>query len=416
MMNIKERFSRIPSWGWLALAAGLRLTFALKLGERFYQTDEGGFFQAGLNFARLGVIGTSSQKLALPPVPTVFFGYLLRWGGERKLAIRLGQALLGAAIAGMIGRMTARLTGSQRAGRLALALSAVYPFFIYYGGMILSETLYVAAVTAGLWLLCEALGEDSAPSRAAGAGFLLALAALSRAEGAPIALVIWAIVAVSRRLPWRSLVLGVLCWALPLSLWCARNKAATGSFALDLHGGMTMLHGSLLFDYNEIDTSEAQKAVETMPFYQAAANLGGAEKNGAYLRQAFVFMRENPRKTLGQWARKFVNFWRFYPRPEKVFLENDYSHPSAGLSRSALVAISLLFEPALILLGMAGLWGLKDRWRELFPLGLFILGSTAIHMVSVSQMRYRLAVMPILIMGACFFAAERLGLGQSRKR
>ena len=41
-------------------------------------------------------------------------------------------------------------------------------------------------------------------------------------------------------------------------------------------------------------------------------------------------------------------------------------------------------------------------------LGLFLLGTMAIHVVSVSQMRYRLAVMSILILGTAVAAAARL--------
>jgi len=59
-----------------------------------------------------------------------------------------------------------------------------------------------------------------------------------------------------------------------------------------------------------------------------------------------------------------------------------------------LVAISLVFEPWLILLGLIGLWRLKDKIVEIFPIYLFILGTMGIHMVSVSQMRYRLPIMP----------------------
>ena len=218
----------------------------------------------------------------------------------------------------------------------------------------------------------------------------------------PIAVLLWLAGLVAwllGRWSGRALCAAVLAWALPLTAWCARNRAAVGSFALDLHGGITMLHGTLLFDENEKDTAMAMAAVEKMSFYQQSLSVPMPERDRLYLRQSLSFMRENPGRVARQWRRKFVNFWRFYPRTDKTYLEASYSHPSAGLSRAALVAVSLACEPALIIGGFWGLWGLRRRWRELYPLGFFLLGTMAIHVVSVSQMRYRLAVMPILILG-----------------
>jgi hypothetical protein len=177
---------------------------------------------------------------------------------------------------------------------------------------------------------------------------------------------------------------------------------------LDIHGGITMLHGTLLLDENEVDTGVAMAALEKMPFYQRSLSLPMAERDRIYLRQSLSFMRDNPGRVARQWCRKLVNFWRLYPRTNKAYREDVYSHPGAGLGRAALVAVSLACEPALIIGGFWGLWGLRRRWGELFPLGLFLLGTTAIHMVSVSQMRYRLAVMPILMLSAAVAAAGRL--------
>jgi hypothetical protein len=227
----------------------------------------------------------------------------------------------------------------------------------------------------------------------------------------PIALLIWAAGLAACFLGlWskKALFAAVLAWALPLTAWCARNRAAVGVFSLDTHGGLTLLHGSLLFEENEKDTALAMAALERMPFYQETLSLPLPLRDGVYLRKGLAFMREHPRRVLGQWTRKAVNFWRFYPRIEKSYREDVFSHPGAGLDRAGLVAVSLACEPALILGGFWGLWGLRRRWREFYPLGLFLLGTMAIHVVSVSQMRYRLPVMPILILAAAA-AAARVG-------
>ncbi|MCX5796758.1 MAG: hypothetical protein NTY77_14785 [Elusimicrobia bacterium] len=393
-----------PDWAWLALALGLRLAFALKLGGQFHQTDESGFHALAWNLASLGFLGQGGAPQAAPPIPVGFFALCLRLGGDSLLWPRLAQAFVSAATAWALGRMTWRLSGSAAAGRLALAAAAVYPFFIYYSGMVLSETLYVAAVVPGLWALCASLQERGASWRpAAAAGLALAAAALCRPEAMPIAVLLWlAGLAACLRRRWtgKALCAAVLAWSLPLTLWCARNRAAVGAFALDLHGGITLLDGTVLFDLNEVDTGVAREALKSLPFYEEGQRLSAVERDRLYLRQGLAFMREQPGRTLRQWARKAVNFWRFYPRADKAYREDSYSHPGAGLGRAALVAVSLACEPALIIGGFWGLWGLRRRREELYPLGLFLLATMAVHVVSVSQMRYRLAVMPILIFAA----------------
>jgi hypothetical protein len=388
------------------LALGLRLILALKLGGRFHQTDEVGFNAGAWSLAATGTLG------AVPPIPGAFFALCFRLCGHSLLYPRLAQAFVSTGTAWVLGRMTASLGASQQAGRLAFILAAIYPFFIYYSAMMLSETLYLAAVVPGLWCLCASLQERGASWRLPAAGGLaLAAAALCRPEAMPIAIPIWLAGLVAWLLGrWSGKALGiaVLAWALPLTAWCARNRAEVGAFALDLHGGMTMLHGTLLFDENEVDTGVAMAALAQMPFYQKSLSLPLPERDRLYLRQSLSFMRDNPGRIAGQWCRKLVNFWRFYPRTDKAYNENAYSHPGAGMSRAALVAISLVCEPALIIGGFWGLWPLRRRWGELHPLGLFMLGTMAIHMVSVSQMRYRLPVMPILILGAAAAAAARL--------
>lgn len=400
-----------PGWIWLLLAAVLRLAFVLKAGGRFHQIDESGFDAIAWNLARTGTLSAGGPPVTAPPVPVAFFALCYRLCGHGLLYPRLAQALVSAGTAGLVGRMTARLSGSSAAGRLALIAAALYPFFIYYSGMVLSETLYLAALVPGLWWLCESLQDRGASWwRPAAGGLALAAAALCRAEAMPVAAVIWAAglgACLLGRWRWRACLAAVLAWSLPLAAWCGRNRMAAGSFALDLHGGVTLLHGTLLFDDNEIDTSVAMAALEKQPFYQGSLALPPAQRDRLYLRQGLAFMRDNPGRVARQWARKFVSFWRFYPRTDKAYHESARSHPGAGLGRGALVAVSLACEPALIVFGLWGLWGLRRRWGELFPLALFLLGTMAVHVISVSQMRYRLPIMPLLILGAAAACAPR---------
>lgn len=398
-------------WPWVLLALIVRLAFALKLGGRQYQTDEAGFRAMAWQLATFGLLGDEGHPSASAPIPVCFFALCFKIGPS-LLWPRLAQAFVGAASAFALGEMTAELSSSALAGRLALAISCVYPFFIYYNGMVLSETLDLALLIPGLWWLCAALRRPCPGWQAAAGGLTLALAGLCRAEGAFIAGAIWtaaALLCAARRWSWRAWALGAICWLIPLLGWCARNKALLGAFTLDTHGGMTMLHGTELFELNNIDTGVAQAAFEKTDLFKSSQALPEAERDKAYLRESKRYMLAHPGLTARQWVHKFLKFWRFYPRFDKRYAENQFSHPAAGLPRWALALISLSFDPWLILGGFYGLWLLRRRVLEIFPLYLWVIGTTAIHVVSVSQMRYRLTVMPVLIFGACVALARLVG-------
>lgn len=207
---------------------------------------------------------------------------------------------------------------------------------------------------------------------------------------------------------WKNFALLILFWVLPWGLWGLRNQKLSGSFILDTHAGLALLHGTIAFEENEKDTTLAHRLLDTLPFYQDAQKLDAVERDRVYKREALRFMAANPGRVLRQWARKFVNFWRFFPRLDKVYHPDPHNRPNAGFSRNLLAVVSAVWELPLILLGGWGLWKARSRFTLVFPVYVFILGHMGIHIVSVSQMRYRLPVMPFLIVFAAAAAAEQI--------
>lgn len=407
-----RRLYAVPSWAWLALAFALRVGFALKLGGRFIQTDEIGYVEPAKQLLETGVLGTRGEPRILPPLPAAFYAFFFSMG-ESLVWPRLGLAVLGVLVCRLVEGMTQAITGSRGAARLALAISVVYPFFVYYGGAVMSELPTVAAVSAALWATGASLADRGRSWRlAAAAGLAWAACALIRPQALPTALLLWAALALAcarGRWRWSALAACLLAWSLPLLGWAARNQAAAGRFAVDAHGGVSMLHGTKYFEENELDTGVAMQAIRESDFYRRAELLPEAERDKVYLAEALKFVRENPGTALKQFAYKFGKFWRLYPRTTKVYAEHEHSHPTAGLPRWALTAVSLAFEPWLIVLGFWGLWELKGRRLEVMPAVLWLAATCAIHTLVVSTMRYRVPVMPVLIMGASFWIAKRIG-------
>lgn len=383
---------------WTLLALALRVGFVLKLGGRQYQTDELSHATAGLQLATEGVFGYNHVPKVIPPLPGVFYALWFKLCGASWLWPRLAQACLAAAFPLILSRLAERLLASKTAGKWTLRIAAVYPFYVYYSGMLMTETLYTLLSVPALLLFCLALKERST-RLAAVSGLLASLAALTRTEALVIFLALLPI-ALLLRLPPRAAGAFALAFLLPVLGWCARNKARSGFFGLDNHGGITFYNGTALFEEGEIDTRVAMDKFYASPLWASTRDLDETSFDRAMYKEAWAFMRAHPQLTLWQWWRKSVNFWRLYPRTDKVYAENVHSSPAAGAKRGVLVAVSLLFEPALIFGGLYGFWRRRRDWRWSAPIPLFVLGAWAAHALTVSMMRYRMPLMAYFMLYA----------------
>jgi 4-amino-4-deoxy-L-arabinose transferase-like glycosyltransferase len=129
-----------------------------------------------------------------PPVYPLVIGILDRIGGAS--AIYAVQALLRAGTCLLVYLIGKRII-SERAGFWAGLFMSLDIYFLVYSLLILSETVFVFLLVAGVALGLSALhGRDSSPNagkkllRSAGAGVLLGLATLTRPQGLYLPLVL----------------------------------------------------------------------------------------------------------------------------------------------------------------------------------------------------------------------------------
>jgi hypothetical protein len=136
-----------------------------------------------------------------------------------------------------------------------------------------------------------------------------------------------------------------------------------------------------------------------------------AERDAVFRRASLQFIREQPLTYLRHCAGNFLQLWRFSPRLDKT---TGVTTEFLGRDRRLFVALSLLSEPALILLGVAGfVFAVRERLPVQLP-ALFIAVTTAIHTAVIPQMRYRLPMEAFVILLAGYGAARLLGRGRGR--
>ena len=129
----------------LALAIGLDLTW---FPDHPKFPDERRFLAEAEAWARLRQFRTWDDRAWEMPLASMWF-YIL---GGKMLTIRLAQAFLVPAQAWMVYDLSKRLFG-QRSGKIAGCVTALYPFFLFYQGLALSETLFTTLLLGSMCAL-----------------------------------------------------------------------------------------------------------------------------------------------------------------------------------------------------------------------------------------------------------------------
>jgi len=109
------------------------------------------------------------------------------------------------------------------------------------------------------------------------------------------------------------------------------------------------------------------------------------DRDKALLKDSIKFILDNPKQFLELSLKKFIRFWNIFPNNKKLNENTLFKY-----------IIFLSYTPILI---MSALWALKNPKfiKKITPMILFILYTTLIHVVSISSIRYRFPIEPILI-------------------
>ncbi|HOW89695.1 MAG TPA: glycosyltransferase family 39 protein, partial [Elusimicrobiales bacterium] len=361
-----------------------------------FHADAMSFDSLAWNLAENGRYGIDGPTAVRPPAYPFFLAGVYRLAGHDYGAARAAQALLGVLLVWMLMRIAGRLSEKPVVPVFAGAAAAFYPFFIYYDNQLLSDSFLTFSMTLSLLAFIRWKERPLSWGRAILCGLAFALTALVKTPMLPWAL--WILLAeavLSReadaRGPRLRRVLAVgLALSLPLALWAARNRRSVGSFSLDNHGGFTLV--STIIYHQQTKAGVFGDSVRNDPFFLEAAELPETERERYYYGAARRFISEHPGRYIRECAVRFKDLWRFYPRTDVGFRE--------GTSR--LVVVSLLTEPFLVLCGLFSLFFLLPARRLMYPAPLAVLWLTLLHTLITGQMRYRLPLMPFLILGAAY--------------
>lgn len=353
------------------------------------------------------------------PLYPYFLAAVYTLFGHRYDAVYLLQIGLAAIGCWALYRAGRRISG-PRLGIAAAALAAVYGPFLFYDVQLLKESLAVTAAAFLLWFLAAAREAERPAGWWLGVGLVSGVMALLR-ENMLLVFPLLLLLALGwgRRRAVAGMALATAGLVLVLAPVALRNAWAGGGFLPTTFQGGTNFyignHPGADGTYQPIAPGKQIPYFERRePVRIAEAELGrplsGAEVSRYWLGRSLAWARAEPGAFLRLQVRKLGLFWSWYEWPDAV----DYYWLR---ERSPVLGMPLLELGAVVLLALGGLWLVRRRLGPFLPVLVFAAGWTASTVIFFIFSRYRLPVVPALLLLAAVpavAAAEALARGERR--
>jgi len=401
---------RGPAWFWLAMALGLLIRVAIVTQTARFGTeiiDEQHYRQIAENIlAGNGFAWGPGRPTSIRP--PLYPGLLaLVWnvtGGVNLQAVRLLQIVLAALTTFLVHRTAHRLFG-ERSARIAAAIFWLYPSFIFFNVLILTETLFTFLLVAFVLSAVALLTSDRNWRLSLLCGVCLGLAALTRSVLWPLPLVLCPLLVLLVRGTWRWRVTAAALvftgYAIVIMPWAVRNTQLQRVVTVvDTMGGLNLRMGN--YEYTPDDRmwdAVALQGPRSWSWELAVSGRGArmteGEKDKWAQQQALAYIREHPDTFIRRTLIKFSDFWGL----EREFVagvgRGMYAPPKAVvIAAAALIGVSY---PVVAVLGIVGLWTVlpQDRRAHVVMVLPFVV-IMGVHTVVFGHSRYHLPLVPIL--------------------
>jgi 4-amino-4-deoxy-L-arabinose transferase-like glycosyltransferase len=345
---------------------------------------------------RGGLFSDGQLSAVREPGYPVFLGLLYAIFGYAWAPIWIAQSLLGTAIVWGVF-LLGRDLFSKNVAWLAAGFAAFYPQFIFYTATPERETLQVAVVLLAMILLVRALRQPSVRSMV-GAGLAWAMAPLVNSALLPaaglMALGVWLRGGLKRPY-WRWSAVFLAAFIGLYALWPLRNFVQFGRFIPGVTAGGAHIYISLIVPNDAAGTAEEVRIVAADPVMQASKSLPADAKDRYFYHHALHWVGQHPGQFVGIMVGSLVKLWRLYP------YQRNY-----GQNYRLIKIVALLSDGWLIPLGFVGLFLLGFRLQEAQLLHLLLFAITFTYMVFWAIIRYRLPMMPYVMLFAAY-AVER---------
>jgi len=353
-------------------------------------------------------LGHKIPTANFPPMWPIVLALVDKVGGHTQTAYQLVGAAIGSitvALAGLLGRRVA----GPGVGLVAALIVAGCPMLIAADGSIMSDSLYVAFVTAALVASCRALDRPSVP-RFGLVGLFVGLATLTRSDGlflAPILALalVWRMGSSStaRRVVLGASMLGVVC--VTQSPWIVSSSARLGGVV-----AMSSNSGSMLEGANCPGTYGGPLIGEWDPACQQLVRPPGQSElqwSAASRNEGIHFARTHLGRLPVVVVARELRIWGLWAPVPQARLESIESRDQTWQ------LIGWAYDLLVLVVAVPGTRILVRRSSKIAPLVAVVIAVMATAALSYGSQRFMLAAEPALAVAA---ASAVMFVWRSRKQ
>lgn len=352
-----------------------------------------------LNFLNSGALKLSGQtnleslQPAFSPLYTFFLSTIYFVFGHNLIIVRIIQAILSSLTCLIIYAIAKETCKEESIAKTSAIIMALYYPLINAIGYIMTETLFVFCLASIIWLLIKTIKYHKSNLYLL-CGICWGLAVLCRSViwGFIPILIIYLFYTLLRQQKANLIksflifIFGILLIIIP---WSIRNYKTYGIFTPVFGGGYVLYMGN-----NPLATGgsggwhivERDARIEN-DVKEQISRLTPSELDALFRKRALEFIMNNPKRFIILSTKKFINMWQPYYSGARL------------INKIIMVLMDLLFIFPLSIIGMI----FCRRKKEGFLLFYLLIGYyLLIHMLLISVLRYRLPIIPFLIIfSAC---------------
>jgi len=330
--------------------------------------------------------------------------------GRSFTVVRVIQAILGSLTCVLI-YFLGKSVFSARVGTIAAGLSVIYPFFLRYTALVHTETLAVLLVTSMTLMMIKYHKEPSAKN-CVRLGVIVGVSTLIKPVifGFPIFLLIVMLLTSQHKLiSLKNFGIILVIFSILLAPWIVRNSLYYNEFVLLPRAGADLYNSNVPTYKYRFSLPQTKEQILKDPKYKEiieqkeevfkhegsiSRNIDEIDKRG-YRMFLNNIIRYPDEFIKGLWF-KFKEFWRPIP------------HPGSPRWTPINIIITFLSAGLISLLGFAGMIVSYKRWRTTIFLIALVVYFTLFHTLIIGLARYRLPIMPIMMVFASYILNEVL--------
>lgn len=392
----------------IALGAITALALAVRLAAALYAPivpakDAREYHELAVRFAAgRGLVTADGHATAFrPPGFPVFLGLTYAVAGDDPRWGRVAGCVVGALAVPFVGLLAFRV-GGPRVSWIAALLAACYPPFVtswFSPRALLSEVLLTTLVVIGMWLGLRAESDLGA----AAAGVLAGLALLTKATAVALPLAL-SLAYCTRPRSLRRITMMWLGATLVAAPWVLRNRAVFGAWVpVSTNGGI-----SIWASYNPASRGlgngeEGYTVAHADDARLASQGVSEVDRSRHFMARASAVIAADPGRALWLVLRKAVLFWD--PTLK------DWSLPDPPLRYGW--AYGVVLPLAIVAAAYGG--GRRELRYDFAALVGFVVLFASIHVILHTDVRYRVSVEPVLLVGAACTIATALDRWGARR-